>query len=57
MATKRKNKRWTKTAIKKSKGNTGPPLCRLCMASHWARDPHKLKPTNGVFVEDNNGPV
>lgn len=42
----RKKKRWTKTAVEKtktSKGNTGPPICRLCGSAHWNRDPHKYK--------------
>ncbi len=42
---KRKKKRWTATDTKKvkpSKGNTGPPMCRLCGSAHWGRDPHKF---------------
>lgn len=42
---KRKKKRWTATDVKKpskSKGSTGPPMCRLCGTAHWGRDPHKL---------------
>ena len=43
---KRKKKRLTKTDAKKmSKGNTGPPVCRLCGSAHWGRDPHVWKKT------------
>jgi len=27
----------------KGKGNTGPPVCRLCGSAHWGRDPHRFK--------------
>lgn len=43
---KRKSKRWTATDLagkKKSKGSTGPPMCKLCGSAHWGRDPHQWK--------------
>lgn len=51
---KRKKKRWTQTdAKKKSKGNTGPPVCRLCGSAHWGRDPHQYKKsTGGIYYDD-----
>ena len=46
---RRKGARWTATqvarALPKSKGNTGPPWCKLCASAHWARDGHKLSAT------------
>jgi len=53
---KRKKKRWTGTALKKakkSKGNTGPPMCKLCGSAHWNRDPHKYtKKAAGGIIKD-----
>ena len=44
--TRKKAKRFTATDIQKmsqeGKGRTGPPLCKLCEARHWARDPHQF---------------
>ena len=49
---KRKAKRWTKTDVKKkSKGSTGPPMCKLCKTAHWGRDPHKWK-KSGIVLDD-----
>ena len=53
---KRKSKRWTKTDVKKgprkSKGNTGAPMCRLCETAHWGREPHKFKPKVDAITHD-----
>lgn len=54
---KRKSKRWTKTDLKKrpkkSKGNTGAPMCKVCETAHWSREPHHFEPkTDSIIYDD-----
>ena len=56
---KRKSKRWTQTAIKaskagkkKSKGNTGRPMCPICKTAHWSNEPHHFAPKASVVQLD-----